>query len=235
MDIGLSRDNYISVDPRTKMLLLVLFTLIGFRSTDILLHSAMFIIMFLLLINGKLFVKAARMLVVFLLTLALDHFSNVFFPGGAQAVHIVAKIIRLFMPAMMGFSIMISTVKVSEFIAAFERMHLPDEVTIPFAVMFRFFPTIKEEWNDIRNAMAFRGLGFTINNLFFRTSLIYECFFVPLLTDTVLIADELSAAALCRGLGANKKRTYMVDVRLRPVDFILMTVAVLLTVLELAF
>ena len=130
---------------------------------------------------------------------------------------------------------MISTVTVSEFIAAFERMHLPDEVTIPFSVMFRFFPTIKEEWNDICNAMAFRGLGFTINNLFFRTSLIYECSFVPLLTDTVLIADELSAAALCRGLGANKKRTYMVDVRLRPVDFILMPVAVLLTVLEFAF
>ncbi len=235
MDIMFSRDSYISVDPRTKMLLLLLFTLIGFRSTDILIHSAMFIIMFLLLINGKLFVKAARMLVVFLLTLALDHFSNVFFPGGAQAVHIVAKMIRLFMPAIMGFSIMISTVKVSEFIAAFERMHLPDEVTIPFSVMFRFFPTIKEEWNDIRNAMAFRGLEFTMKNLFSRTALMYECSFAPLLTDTVLIADELSAAALCRGLGANKKRTYMVDVRIRPVDYILMVVAVLLTALEFVF
>ncbi|MCR5031550.1 MAG: energy-coupling factor transporter transmembrane protein EcfT [Lachnospiraceae bacterium] len=232
MELGIDRDNYISVDPRTKMLLLVVFTLIGFRSTDIWIHCGMFTVMVLLMINGRLFAKAAKMFVVFALTLVMDHFADVLIPGGAQAVHIVAKMIRLFMPAIMGFSVMISTVKVSEFIAAFERMHLPDEVTIPFSVMFRFFPTIKEEWNDIRSAMAFRGLGFTMKNLLLRTSLIYECSFVPLLADTALIADELSAAALCRGLGANKKRTYMADVRLRPVDFLLVTVAVLLTVFE---
>lgn len=45
---------------------------------------------------------------------------------------------------------------VSEFIAAMEKMHISQKVTIPLAVMFRLFPTIVEESNSISKAMAMR-------------------------------------------------------------------------------
>ena len=59
--------------------------------------------------------------------------------------------------AMMGYYLL-STTKVSEFVLAMQRMHIPEAFIIPFSVMFRFFPTIFEEAESIGNAMRMRGI-----------------------------------------------------------------------------
>ena len=38
-------------------------------------------------------------------------------------------------------------------------MHMPSEVVIPLAVMFRFVPTIQEEWQMVNQALRLRGLA----------------------------------------------------------------------------
>ena len=58
---------------------------------------------------------------------------------------------------MMGYYLL-STTKVSEFVLAMQRMHIPEAFIIPFSVMFRFFPTISEEAGSIGNAMRMRGI-----------------------------------------------------------------------------
>ena len=55
---------------------------------------------------------------------------------------------------------MVTTTTVSEFVAAMERLHLPQQITIPMSVMFRFFPTVAEEWSAIGDAMRIRGVRF---------------------------------------------------------------------------
>ena len=44
--------------------------------------------------------------------------------------------------------------------AAMERLRLPQKITIPLSVMFRFFPTVVEEYGAIGDAMRMRGIGF---------------------------------------------------------------------------
>ena len=70
-------------------------------------------------------------------------------------------------------------------------------------VIFRFFPTVSEEYQAIRDAMKMRGIRFGGKNPF----LMVEYRLVPLIVSVVKIGDELSAAALTRGLGAPGRRT----------------------------
>mgnify|MGYP000759342873 FL=1 len=83
-----------------------------------------------------------------------------------------------------------------------ERMHITEKIVIPMSVIFRFFPTISEEYQAIRDAMKMRGIRFGGKNPF----LMLEYRLVPLMVSVVKIGDELSAAALTRGLGAPVKR-----------------------------
>lgn len=97
----------------------------------------------------------------------------------------------------------VTTTTVSEFVAAMERLHLPQQITIPMSVMFRFFPTVAEEWSAIGDAMRMRGVRFGGG----KASAILEYRIVPMMICSVKIGEELSQAALTRGLGGPVKRT----------------------------
>ena len=108
-----------------------------------------------------------------------------------------------FMPGIAMGSYLVNTTTVSEFMAAMERMHLPQKITIPLSVMFRFFPTVGEEYGAIGDAMRMRGIRFGGG----KPAKMLEYRMVPLMVSCVKIGDELSAAALTRGLGAPVRRT----------------------------
>jgi energy-coupling factor transport system permease protein len=118
-------------------------------------------------------------------------------------------------PMIVGFVLIIKTTRISQFLAAFQRMRLPTAVIIPVAVFFRFIPTVQEEWAGIRKAMAFRGISMSPAAVVRRPLETVERMLIPLLFSTISVMDELSAAALARGLDGDKRRTYHQDVRLR--------------------
>lgn len=124
---------------------------------------------------------------------------------------------RFFAPVVMGYCVMQSTT-VAEFIAAMERMHVPSAVTIPLSVMFRFFPTIAEENGAITEAMRMRQVSGMRRGLVKRME--YEL--VPVMMSTVRISDELSQAALTKGLGGDTRRTHICEVGFRARDYVLL-------------
>lgn len=105
---------------------------------------------------------------------------------------------------MMGVYFFYST-KVNEFVAAMERMHVSQKITIPVAVMFRFFPTVREEAQGISDAMRMRKLGFS--HFLTNPVQILEYRMVPLMISAVNIGEDLSASALTRCLGMKKSRS----------------------------
>jgi len=111
-----------------------------------------------------------------------------------------------FLPGIMMGYFLVTTTTVSEFTAAMERMHMPRQITIPLSVMFRFFPTVGEEMAAINDAMKMRGITFA------NPMRMLEYRLVPMLMCSVKIGEELSAAALTRGLGAPVKRTNICEV-----------------------
>jgi len=228
---GFQGQGLLRVDPRTKMLLVILFSFAAMREPRRLYQAILFLVAYLLLINGKQFLYAQKMLGVFAVMYAVDFFVLKRCSANGLTVLLAGiMIFRQFLPVIMVFVLMIRTTKVSEFLAAFDKMHIPQSITIPFSVMFRFFPTIGEEWDNIRNALRLRGFSLTLKNLVSRPAFVYECAIVPLLSDTVIIADELSAASLCRGLGADCRRTCLAEVKMGIFDYILIGVALWLNI-----
>ena len=112
-------------------------------------------------------------------------------------------IVLRFMPAVFTGMYVVSTTTVSEFVCAMERMHMPQQITIPLSVMFRFFPTVIEEAGSINKAMAMRDIKFGGTKAF----KMIEYRLIPMMTCSVKIGQELSAASLTRGLGGPVKRT----------------------------
>lgn len=117
---------------------------------------------------------------------------------------------------------LVGTTSVSEFIAAMEKIHMPQAITIPMSVMFRMFPTIGAEWKSIRRAMGMRGIR--LRGI--RSGEILEYQMVPMITSSVRIGEELSAAALIRGLGAPVKRTNICHIGFQIQDWILLSLCV---------
>lgn len=144
---------------------------------------------------------------------------------------IAAGIISRFLaPMVMGYCVMQSTT-VSEFVTAMERMHVPQVITIPLSVMFRFFPTISEENSAISEAMRMRQIGGKKRS--FLKKIEYEL--VPVMMSTVRIADELSQASLTKGLGGNVKRTHICEVGLRMRDYVLLILLIVAMVLFVVY
>ncbi len=131
-------------------------------------------------------------------------------------------IIRMFFPIGVTAILLIRTTTVSEFLSAFRKLHLPDAFIIPISVMFRFIPTITEEWKSISSAMRFRGIGVSPQNILTKPMLTLEYMLVPLLMSTSTISEELAAASLSRGLDIGIKRTSIKEVYLGIIDYIVL-------------
>ena len=116
---------------------------------------------------------------------------------------IAAGLFSRFVPGLVMGYYLFTTTTVSELLAALERLGLSRKITIPFAVMMRFFPTLAMEYRAINDSMRMRGIYFGGGNAL----KIPEYRIVPLLMSAVKIGEELSAAALTRGLGKPVKRT----------------------------
>mgnify|MGYP000865603139 FL=1 len=142
----------------------------------------------------------------------------------ASILLIVIMIVGRFFPAYLTGVYVINTTTVSEFKAAMDKLHMPDSLTIPMCVMFRFFPTISEENDSIRAAMKMRGIRFGGG----KAGKMLEYRIVPMITCTAKIGEELSASALTRGLGKQKKRTNICHIGFGWADwtFFLLVIAV---------
>lgn len=109
------------------------------------------------------------------------------------------------------------TTTAGELIAALQRARVPQSVTIPLAVMFRFFPTVVSEVRQINDAMRMRGVHMGGG----KASEMFEYRVVPMVTNSVKIADELSQTALTRGLGAAPTRTSIARIGFGWADWLL--------------
>ena len=204
------------LDPRTKVLvMLVLATLIFFVHKNLILNSILVFIPIFLLISDKRYHPAFIYGGLFVIAIFVKIYGGKFeFPYLISMILglIVELIFRFFPVFMFGYYIIKST-KPNEFISAMNLWHVPEAFIIPVSVVFRFVPTLAEENKSISNAMRMREIRFGTKKFLKNPSMILEYRLVPLMMSVAKIGEELSAAALSRGLGGLKKRTCMVELR----------------------
>lgn len=219
------------IDARTKFALLFGVGISSLMFPPFWLEAATFVLMTLLLALNRRRKTSVKFTAVFLIMFLLDWTVSLKVSGGFVALFFsLVRLGRLMLPIFMAGILLMKTTSVSEFMLSFDRMHLPNKLTIPLSVMFRFIPTISEEWRSIRDAMRFRGIGISVRSVLTKPMMTLEYTMVPLLMSTATIADELAAATLSRGLDADTKRTCIEDVKLRPPDYLLILFSIVVAV-----
>jgi energy-coupling factor transport system permease protein len=206
-------------DPRTKFFLLFFVGFFAFVFPPPYLEFSVIAVLALLLFFSRQGKTAITVFPVFCAMLAADLFVAPLVSGPVKNIFLtLVRLARMLLPLYVAGVLLVRTTTVTEFIAAFRRMRLPDAFIISFSVMFRFIPTIHEEWISIRSAMKFRGIGISARNVATKPMMTLEYMLVPLLMSTATIANELAAASLARGLDSGGKHTCIVDVRFRAQD-----------------
>lgn len=195
------------LDPRTKIVLCLAVSFIMLDSTISPVVNALQIALAALPLIFLLMLRKYKMaayylcayvfasLVPQLLVPLLPDIINLLFTG------MIALMTQILPGMMMAYFLIVST-SVSEFVTAMDRMHVPKSISVPMSVLFRFFPTIVEEYGHVRDAMRMREVG----NLRQPMAML-EYRMVPFMTSIVSIGNDLAASALTRGLSAPVRRT----------------------------
>lgn len=207
-------DRGLVLDPRTKLVLLVTMALFvlggGLRGdANTVLQPILSAVPLALLLSAKRFRFAAAYTAAYISSYAMLQFLAPCLPGVLNFLVLgSAGILTRFLPSIMVGVYVLTTTTVSEFAAAMQRMHVSEKIIIPLSVMFRFFPTLADEFASIDAAMKMRGVSLAGGN----PVAMLEYRIVPLLMCSVKIGEELSAAALTRGLGGEMKRTNVCNI-----------------------
>ena len=195
------------LDPRTKIVLCLAVSFIMLDSTISPVVNALQIALAALPLIFPLMLRKYKMAVYYLcacvfaslvpqlLVPLLPAIINLLFTG------MIALMTQILPGMMMAYFLIVST-SVSEFVTAMDRMHVPKSISVPMSVLFRFFPTIVEEYGHVRDAMRMREVG----NLRQPMAML-EYRMVPFMTSIVSIGNDLAASALTRGLSAPVRRT----------------------------
>jgi energy-coupling factor transport system permease protein len=126
----------------------------------------------------------------------------------------LASLVARLAPGIFMAYIAVISIRVSELMAGLSAIHLPRLVVIPAAVILRFLPTVREESSGVQTAMNARGLALSrVGPLAW-----LEYRLIPLIMSTVRCGEELSQAALTRGLGRPVPTHRIARIGMRPAD-----------------
>jgi energy-coupling factor transport system permease protein len=203
----------IPFDPRTKLSLLLLCVLCTMFAPSLTYE----LVLVLLIGVFGLLVKQYRYaflgviaygIIFFITNLSIYHLSGIWQAILAAFFGLVNKVY----PCGFMAGIMIATTKTSEFMAALYKIHMPDSFVIPFAVMMRYLPVVKEDWRFIKDAMKMRDISPSILGTIRHPVMTAECLYVPLMMAASKTADELSIASVTRGIENPNPRTCLTEI-----------------------
>lgn len=197
----------IQLDPRTKVYLLLLINIVIFATNpsgcQLIAKGALAAIPFALLCSAGKWKQSFICAVLYVAGQLAETYLTAYAAGlWGLLMRFTAQMLNRLVPIVIMAYYLVRTMEVSAFIAAMERMHITRKIVIPLAVIFRFFPTIGEEYRAINDAMRMRGIGLRGSPL-----AMLEYRLVPLMMSIARIGNELSAAALTRGLSITGART----------------------------
>lgn len=224
----------IEIDSRTKIILMILGNIAivlaqGFK-VEIILMSSYLCFGFLC---GAYKVPIKIMISYFMLIL-LQHMSIKYLNGTLNLMIITfAKFIIMILPCALLGSIVISTTKVNEFMAGLNKMKVSKKAIIPLTVMFRYFSVIVQQLRNIKDAMKMRDITPSFLGFIKNPGRTIECVYVPMLIGASKAADELSAAAITRGIENPNPRTYMIKMKMKILDYFLIALIGLVIILEI--
>lgn len=206
-------------DPRVWIFLVLVVSFLTFPCGSRLELFILFAALAMIMVWQKMFAAAIFFVAFYTALLVLNQFLWLIPIAPVKMVvgMLVLLLFRL-MPVYMAYLILLEKTSMNELIVALEQMHVPKMLIIPLAVVYRYIPTARYEILYIKDSLKMRGLNPSLTGILLHPAIMVEKFMIPLLIRSGKLADELSAAALCKGLDAQHARTSCTGVRFEQKD-----------------
>ena len=217
------KSNSLNPNPITKFFVTALLGFTILHSIDHYFEWALILVIsFMYLINGFRKEGIQNIIVFGILFFVPDFTILAKFPLVIKMLLSLLFVVRMFYIPYASGKFLIKTSDVGSIMSSMDFLRIPKAVSIPIAVMFRFFPSFEEERNNIKMAMKIRGIEI-------KNPLKYlEYIAVPLLIISSNIADDIAKAAETKCIANPIRKTRYITVRVHIIDFIY---AVTMTVL----
>ena len=210
------------LDPRTKIILLVVFGICACFCRDAAWGSVLFALALLFsCITGEARL-AVKFLVGYVAVLAFVTLAVTVNPEIGTRIALIFQSFRAAFPPFLMAAILIMTTKTGDLVAALYAFRVPRLLVIPLAVGIRFFPTLVEEFRCVVDAARLQGVSFSPAGVVRHPSTICESLIVPTVLRSAKIAEELAAAAVTRGIEKPGERTSFNELALSRADIALL-------------
>lgn len=241
--------------PLSKIIVVIALSIIIFRAGAFVLAAVggfLAAIMLLSRLTVKYVLKAIRPALPFFALLFLVHLFctggtpippfplwhvSITYEGLRQGALLVWRFVLLVLSA----SLLTMVTSPSELIIGMERLLKPlrflgissSDLAVMLSLALRFMPALLEEIDRIREARLARGADFNKGSLLKRTKAITSLA-IPLTLNTFRRAEELAAAMEARGYRRGP-RTYLKELTMAPLDYIVIGAAVIAGVASFIF
>lgn len=216
-----------NLDPRCKLLLLIIIGMVSYFLASNITSLALMIACCTFVSAGGGTKWAAKMLIIYILVAylnALLRYVLVF--GLSIAMSVFGVTVLKMIPIITIGCWILATTHMDDLMVSMQRMKMPNSVIIPFAVMFRYIPTLGIEYRMIRNAMSLRGISDTFLKRLLHPLATMEYILIPLLMRCLKVTDELAASGTTRGLEREVERFSLSEVRFSAKECIVTTIAI---------
>ena len=236
------------MDPRTKLILIILYIVALFQATNFLSYAVMALVTVTVIkisqVPPKALVRGLKPIVIIIVLTAV---LNMFYTDG----HVIFQIwklkltvegiikaffmvIRIVMLICGTFLLTYTTAPVALtdglelLLNPLKKLHVPvHEMSMMMSMALRFIPTLIEETDKIISAQKARGADFESGNLIQRAKALLPIL-VPLFVSAFRRADELAIAMESRCYHGGEGRTRMKQLRYQRLDYIALLLGALM-------
>lgn len=239
------------LDPRTKILLSVIFIVAVFVAnntlTFLILSAALIAVFAQSGISFKVVIKGLKPIFFILLITALINVFmtksdgeplvefwviKIYTEGIVRAIFMALRVVMLIIGTSLLLTYTTSPISLTDglesLLSPLKRIKVPVHTfAMMMSIALRFIPTLIEETEKIMNAQKSRGADFTSGGLVKRAKSLIPLL-LPLFVSSFNRAEELATAMECRCYRGDKNRTKLVKLEYRMADFAFMFAFVLL-------
>jgi len=237
------------LDPRTKLILLVVYIVALFLAVSWVSYAVMFLFLVMVIAVSKVPVKSVLsgmkpLVFILIFTGILNLFFTkgeqklvefwiitIYWEGLRQAIFMVIRILLLITGTFM-LTYTTSPISLTDglesLLGPLKKLRLPvHELSMMMCIAMRFIPTLIEETDKIMSAQKARGADFEDGKLLDRVKALIPVL-VPLFISAFRRADELATAMECRCYQGGDGRTKMKLLRYKRRDYCTFGIGILL-------
>lgn len=237
-----------TLDPRTRLLLIILITTLAVLAKDTVYLAVVCIgaVIINLALRLDILSTLKRLKYFFTLIVFIALVQSLTVKGGTPLIKIGGFVLlstkgiifaaefMLRMSIILFAGLIASSANGREMTDGLLKLGMPYEFAFMSAITLRFLPVFRAEFASRINALSLRGIDIKRLPLGKKLKL-YGYLIAPVISSCVLKSEALALAMTARGFGANPKRTMLRELRLTYKDWLVIILSLLLTAAYLSF